>query len=578
MQPNMMSGVPERSERAHTRARRLAWRCRDLAPLSVLLALFACGARSIDSVQPSSDASTAPDAGGDASVPLPVTTALQPLLPVPAGSFYPRALRRSNGVLIASVVTKQASGHVGGTILESTDDALSFHVIGAIDEPLASGGLCCATLFELPKAVGELPVGALLWSASVGGDQAAQPMALPVWSSVDGGRTWSPLSTAYVAGVPHAPGKGLWEPEFSMLDDGTLVCHFSDETDPAHSQKLAAVRTSDGITWGARKDTVALPTAGYRAGMASVRPGPGTFFMSYEVCGVPGDSCTAHLRMSADGWDWGDPTNIGLRPSTVDGKYFQHAPTLAWSSAPGQEGRLFLVGQVTLEASGQVAAENGNFVMANAEAGKNFWYGIPAPAPVVPAPYDNFCPNYSSALVPLDDGAVGLEVSSRWDGAICRSYFARGPLLGTGDATGVQSGSTYRLVNTQSAMCLDVASGSLAAGGRVQQWTCDGTGQQRWTFARAAEGTFSLTAQNSGLCLSPAAGAQAAGTMLEQDPCDGSAVQSWTLHNVGVGSYELLHSRGLCLDDAGGSTTAGGTIQEWTCNDRSPQIWHVEEQ
>ena len=520
-----------------------------------------------------SDAMPSADAG-DGSAPPPRTTALQPL---PVDGIYPRAIQRSNGTIVASINAHHASGNLGGTIFESTDDGLSFHVIGHIDEPGASDGLCCATLYELPRALGALPAKTLLWAASVGWMQTKAPMKLPIWSSTDGGKTWSPLSTI-VASAIYSPSHGVWEPEFSMLDDGTLVCHFSDETDPAHSQKLAAVRTSNGVDWGPQKDTVALSNAGYRPGMAIVRRGPnGVFFMSYEVCGVPGDNCTAHLRSSADGWNWGDPIDIGARPSTVDGKYFQHAPTLMWSEAPSQFGRFFLIGQVTLNADGSVAAENGHFIMANAENGTLPWYAIPAPAPVSPAPYDNFCPNYSSPLVALDKGTVALELSSRWDGTVCRTYFARGPLLGTGDAGGIQSGSTFRLLNVQSGECLDVAGGSSAAGGRIEQWTCNGLAPQKWAFWQAADGTFSLKAQNSGMCLASTKGSDG-GTLVEQDSCDGSAAQSWTLRQVGLGYYELLQPGGVCLDNAGGSTTPGTNVQVWTCNDLSPQIWYLEAQ
>ncbi|HWZ90797.1 MAG TPA: RICIN domain-containing protein [Polyangiaceae bacterium] len=503
----------------------------------------------------------------------PERTALQPLA---VDGIYPRAILRSNGTIVASIVAQQASGKSGGSIFESTDDGLSFHIIGHIDEPHASDGLCCATLYELPKAIGALPAGALLWSASVGWLQTTDPMRLPIWSSVDGGKTWSLLATI-IASAIYTLHHGVWEPEFSMLDDGTLVCHFSDETDPAHSQKLAAASTKDGVTWSPQKDTVSLTDAGLRPGMAIVRRGPsGVFFMSYEVCGVPGDNCTAHLRSSPDGWGWGDPKNIGLRPSTVDGKYFQHAPTLMWSSAPSQLGRFYLVGQVTMDASGNPAAENGNFILANANNGTQFWYGVPAAAPVSPAPYDNFCPNYSSPLVPLDNGTVALELASRWDGTVCRTYFARGPILGAGDATGIESAKTYRLVNVQSGQCLDVAGGSLTAHGRVEQWTCNGLAPQNWTLSKAVDGSFSLKAQNSGLCLTPVAESASAGTLVEQDTCDASDAQNWALHQVGLGYYELLHAGGVCLDNAGASTTPGTNIQTWTCNDLSPQIWHLE--
>ncbi len=289
---------------------------------------------------------------------------------LPGTGFYPRAILAQSGAILASVVAPQASGRLGGTLHRSADDGVSFSVIGHVDDALAANGLCCATLFQLPKALGALPAGALLWAASTGGDSTAQPMSIPVWSSVDEGETWSRLSTACrLASVPRSGG-GLWEPEFSMLDDGTLVGHYSDETETGHSQVLAEVRTSDGLTWGSRTDTVALAASGARPGMANVRRGPGgQYFMSYELCDTPADPCAAHLRTSTDGWTWGDPTDEGILPVTVDGHEFRHAPTLVYSPTPGQNGRLYMVGQMVYDGAGQVASENGAVVLANSESG-----------------------------------------------------------------------------------------------------------------------------------------------------------------------------------------------------------------
>jgi hypothetical protein len=506
----------------------------------------------------------------------PPTTA--PSLLLPGTALYPRVIRLAAaahaGTLVASAVTPLPSGRMGGTILRSDDDGLSFHEVGHIDDAITASGLCCATLYELPAAVGALPAGTLLWSASVGGDTQTAPMSIVVWSSGDAGTTWTRLATIATAAVPRSKG-GLWEPELSLLADGSLVCHFSDETDAAHSQKLVELRSSDGVTWGQKTNTVALAATGARPGMANVRRLPGgTFYMSYEVCGVAGDNCTAHLRTSSDGWNWGDAADAGMRPATVDGKHFAHAPTLVWSGTPGANGRFYLVGQMVYDGAGNVPPENGAVVFANTEAGGRNWYELPAPVPIT-APYDNFCPNYSSSLVPLDGGAIGLEVATQWDGNVCRAYFARGRLLGSGGSDGVASGNKDRLVNVMSGLCLDVSGGAATAGTKIQQWTCNGLTPQNWTLAAASDGSFALRAENSGLCLAVAAGPSGAGAAIEQQPCDGSAPQRWSPRNVGAGYFTLAHD-GLCLDDSGGSTTAGTPMQLWSCNDLSPQIWHFE--
>ncbi|MFD8567173.1 sialidase family protein [Streptomyces sp. NPDC059639] len=348
--------------------------------------------------------------------------------------LYPRAVRlehsgAANGRVLASVVT--FSGNDGlGAIHESTDGGATFTQVGSVGDPEAAGGrgLCCSTLFELPRAVGSLPAGTLLWASSVGQDETGRRMAIRVFRSNDIGRTWSYLSTVATA----ANDKGLWEPEFSVDADGNLVCHYSDETDGVHSQKLVAARTSDGVTWTGHHDTVASALASDRPGMAVVRRlGDGSYFMSYEICAASGQYvCVVHYRTSSDGWNWGDPTHLGFRPETPDGKYFKHAPTVAWSPLAGSpSGRLFLVGQVMYNTDGSLASGSGGTVWVNDAGGSGTWREIQAPVSVTSTTVD-YCPNYSSALLPSTDGTGLLEIATDYDGTVCKPYFASAAVPG----------------------------------------------------------------------------------------------------------------------------------------------------
>ncbi|MEU9187309.1 exo-alpha-sialidase [Streptomyces sp. NPDC048484] len=342
--------------------------------------------------------------------------------------LYPRAVRLAhnagaNGRILSSVVT--FSGNNGlGTIYESTDAGASFRQVGAVSDPEAAGGqgLCCSTLFELPQKVGNLPAGTLLWAASVGQDETNRRMALRVFKSNDVGRTWSYLSTIATAGSTG----GLWEPEFSVDASGQLVAHYSDETDSAHSQKLMAARTSNGTTWTGHHATVISPLATDRPGMAVIRKlGNGTYFMSYEICAAAGQyQCVVHYRTSPDGWDWSGGPFLGIRPETADGKYFKHAPTVAWAPEAGNPlGRLFLIGQVLYNKDGSVAAGSRRTVWVNSAGGSGTWREIAAPVTVESTVVD-YCPNYSSALLPSADGNSLLEIATDWSGGICKPYFA----------------------------------------------------------------------------------------------------------------------------------------------------------
>ncbi len=164
-------------------------------------------------------------------VALPSWAATGTLLPQSVG--YPRLVRltygpaASNGWIVASTT---------GKLFVSKDDGKSFEFMG--NAPVRDGSRlrCCETLYELPKAIGKLPAGTLLYSAtySVGATPtpvAATPPAsfrdqgvpsIEVYASTDQGAHWTYLSTP-VEGRGEKGTGGLWEPAFSVARDGALV-------------------------------------------------------------------------------------------------------------------------------------------------------------------------------------------------------------------------------------------------------------------------------------------------------------------------------------------------------------------
>ncbi|MEC3980459.1 exo-alpha-sialidase [Amycolatopsis sp. H20-H5] len=338
--------------------------------------------------------------------------------------LYPRAIRLShsgeaNGMVVASVVGFDGGGGVG-VIYRSADGGQSFHEVGAIHDRAAAGGLCCSSIFELPQQIGTMPAGTLLWSAAIGQNAPNRRMTVSIWTSPDHGVTWSFLSVCRVAGN----SGGLWEPELSVNAEGDLVCHYADETEqPRHSQLLAEVFSSDGVRWSNPYHTVAVANAGLRPGMPVVRRlGNGSYYMTYEVCGTGNQyDCAAYYRTSADGANWGDPAGLGTMIRTESGQYFTHAPNLATAG-----GKLWVVGQQLREPSGAIAAGSGRTVLVNTHTGTGGWAMIGAPV-VVPSPANNYCPNYSSSLLPSLDGGRLLEIATDYDGSICKPYYASGP-------------------------------------------------------------------------------------------------------------------------------------------------------
>ncbi|MFR9728334.1 sialidase family protein [Saccharopolyspora sp. MS10] len=339
--------------------------------------------------------------------------------------YYPTALRlrhqgAANGAVLAATVS---FGPDGGSapVYESTDEGATFTEVGRVTDPGFAGGLCCGSLLELPSRVGDLPAGTLLWSASVGAEEADRRMRLPVFQSQDRGRTWSSQSTCATG----AGTGGMWEPELAVDATGTLSCYYADENEPGHSQALHRTTSRDGVNWSEPEPVVQVPEAGRRPGMAVVRPLPdGRYYLSYEICGT-GDAhdCAAHFRISADGADWGDPAADGALLELGDGRFFAHAPKI--TVLPG--GEVVTVGQELKHPDGVVADGNGATLFVTAEPGSGTPVAVPAPVEV-PGARDEPCPNYSSALLPVGESEL-LEIATDYDeDGSCRAHYATGGL------------------------------------------------------------------------------------------------------------------------------------------------------
>lgn len=490
-------------------------------------------------------------------------TALQPYLGYM--TLYPRLVRLAHG---SPSVNGQIVASTNGNIFLSTDQGASWTFRGTV--PIASGSTerCCGTLYEMPQTVGSLQSGTLLFAASY---FSGSTPAIEVYTSTDQGRTWNFSATPAMGGdVNH----GLWEPQFSVANDGALVMFWSDESDPCCSQKLAQVRTYDGTTWRDPSNTVATAVQADRPGMAVVTKLPsGVFFMSYEMCGP--SACAVFYRTSTDGWNYGSPASTGTKVQTTTGQYFAHAPTNVWSpSVLSSNGAILMVGQVLFESNGAVSGANGKVLFANlSSGGSGVWYTIAAPVKV-PTAYDNYCPNYSSALLPATDGSSILEFASDYNSSNqCVTYFASGAWNRL-----PADGSTHVLLNEQANLCLDDYGWGTTNGTIADLWTCTGAAIENWTLHSLGNSYFSIQNAYTGLCVDNTGGSTTAGNKVTLWGCAGNYNQSWLFMDVGDGKFKLQNraSGSLFLDDPNGSSTAGTQVQIWTDNGAPAQHWIVQ--
>lgn len=343
-------------------------------------------------------------------------------------SLYPRLIRLAhsgdaNGQLIASTVSFDPQGY--GAIYRSTDDGATFQQIGTVRDPAAADGFCCTSLYELPSPVGSMPAGTLVWAGSFGQDGGDdRRMSIDLWASTDHGVSWAKMSTVETA----ANTGGLWEPEMHVNAEGQLTLYYSDETQqPAHSQTLMEVFSADGASWSQPYPVVSLADAAARPGMPVVRAlRDGTRIMTYEICGSS-FNCDVYYRTSADGADWGDPAAVGNRITATDGGFFRHAPTITIVDDGSATGTIVLVGQLYYNSGGDVDPGNGATLLTNSAGGSGAWTRAAAPVSV-PDAYDNYCPNYSSALLPTADQSGVLEIATDYVGTECDAFFATGSL------------------------------------------------------------------------------------------------------------------------------------------------------
>ncbi|WP_433869668.1 sialidase family protein [Saccharopolyspora sp. CA-218241] len=356
------------------------------------------------------------------------------------GSSYPRLVRlehsgAADGRVLASMTT-YADRTGFAVIHESRDDGATFRQIGEIRDPAGEDerGMCCSTLYELPRRVGDMPAGTLLWAgtAGIGADAEQRRSSIRVWRSDDHGRTWSFLSTVVEAPV----GPGVWEPEFTVTEDGDLAVFYSDDGDPAHDQKLVQSRSSDGIRWSAPRETVTHPDFAVRPGMAGVRRLPdGTYVMVYEFCNYdPVHVCTVWTRTSEDGWDFGPPGALGTEVVSETGTQPLGTPTI--STTP--DGGLLLGYQMLAHDRGGLAPGNGRTLLHDPDPSTpGGWREIPAPVRIS---YNQggTCRNFSPTTLPTADGESVIHVTTDFEhyiGGPCEAFVGVGP-IGGADAAG----------------------------------------------------------------------------------------------------------------------------------------------
>ncbi|MEO6080472.1 MAG: exo-alpha-sialidase [Steroidobacteraceae bacterium] len=306
----------------------------------------------------------------------------------------------------------EGNGNDGIPMWESRDHGSSWQFVKNATDPYDSDPDCemhwQPHLIEMPRTQHGIAAGTLLLSAStVCGRQAqgrgSPQMHLRLFSSTDFGRSWNYLSTFADANVIGP----VWEPYLLILDDGTFIEYYSDEThkDEGYNQMLGHKVSKDGgKTWSAEVYDVAMRGGVERPGMVIIDRLPdGRYVYNYEDVAGPVQN-QVHLKFSADGMKWGDPEERGTPVQTASGQYPTNTPNVFWFPIGGPKGVLVVTSRST---GGPGADTAGNVLFWNNNLGVGPWWQAPTPVQKI----GNNRAGWTQAMLLKEDGKL-LHITS----------------------------------------------------------------------------------------------------------------------------------------------------------------------
>ena len=321
------------------------------------------------------------------------------------GVQYPRMLVIShskagqNGTFLATFEQLSAgleSYRPGYPIYRSTDNGKSWKKVTFVsDNDLTMQSEWNPMLYELSRPCGSFDAGTILLAGCSIDPAHSKSSSIVIYASTDSGASFKKVTTvAYGGGLEN----GVWEPFLLQLDDGRLVCYYSDDSTGPQSQKIVYKVSDDVINFGKANDVVASGVLNERPGMAVItRLGNGSYFMVYEV--VDHRSIGANpifFRTSQDGLDWGDETDIGTELVSTDQKALGSAPYCAWTPLGSKDGTIVVSGTFMRQGSSMTGSD----IFISRDLGKT-WTTAEHPIP-----YDasvSHC-GYSNCIIFSSDG------------------------------------------------------------------------------------------------------------------------------------------------------------------------------
>ncbi|MFF8731629.1 RICIN domain-containing protein [Streptomyces sp. NPDC015171] len=152
---------------------------------------------------------------------------------------------------------------------------------------------------------------------------------------------------------------------------------------------------------------------------------------------------------------------------------------------------------------------------------------------------------------------------------------APAPAAGTA-AVALPSGFAT-VMNAASGRCLDAKAAATANGTVVQQYACNGSTAQRWSFTATSDGYVRINNGNDTNQVADVADVSTAdGAQVHLWTYGGGANQQWLPVDEGGGAYHFVNrNSGKCLDDPGASIADSVQFVQYTCNGSAAQRFQV---
>jgi predicted alpha-1,6-mannanase (GH76 family) len=145
-------------------------------------------------------------------------------------------------------------------------------------------------------------------------------------------------------------------------------------------------------------------------------------------------------------------------------------------------------------------------------------------------------------------------------------------------ATGIESGSIYKLRSRANNKLLNVSNSSLGNSTNVDTWTDTDSDAERWIVNHLGNSIYTFQNVGTGKYLHIASTTLANSVNVDQYDNTNNNQVRWLIVNNGDGSYAVraTDNTGYSLDVNGGQTADGTNVQLWTNNTSGAQQWILE--